>query len=448
MVVRGKAHLINSHHLIMFESKAAWRKDCENDELLVSLREMTARVQDMAVVANSKFKSTGVLRYSTVLKASMALLTQLHETSEEFFKLNGQNGFQVQKKVASVQSLTEKLIGRLPDGHQLMESRRTARDANKDIDRVFVENLSLYQGRHLSVLTAILDDVKSYEKTFSFQRKLWVEKNSMANTLGCSVEQFSYGTTRSHSSIPSTSLKYHHNLHVPSHVLTSTYSFSLWKNLMDHEAFRGRMQRGMLLQAEPKVIVLGSSLGLLSYFTAVYYPHCQCVGYDVLEVLHDKALMLQREYGVENVEFHQEDMMRASVFDADVVVLTSLCWDEMTKVKIAKKLAHELPDTCLVVTYDSDSFSEERLNFRSSSNMGISSSSSATTAVERMALCLDANLSKYLIEHFPNSPCIGDEEKWDASGQRKNHFSLDSIISGKTSWADDQKLYLYSCSRS
>ena len=236
------------------------------------------------------------------------------------------------------------------------------------------------------------------------------------------------------------------------------------------------MQRSRLLSMEPKVYIFGSSLGLLSYFTAIYYPNCYVVGYEILNVLHEKATMLAREHNdIDNVEFQNQNMFTSDLSDADIVVLTSLCWDENTKNRVAKKIMREAPQTCCVVSYDSDSFSDSRMlgdeddkavlkELKSSSNIEVSE-------IDQMMTDLDKALIFYSMYYYPYSIMNVDTRREralekkiqarqlqmeDAEGEggdsndemnaiaaEKTPFFLEDIISGATSWSEEQRLYLY-----
>ena len=132
-------------------------------------------------------------------------------------------------------------------------------------------------------------------------------------------------------------------------------------------------------------------------------------------------------------------MMTASVSDADILVLASLCWDEDTKTKVAQKLARELPNSCLVVDYASDSFSPGRLH----------STAVSTDKEPRLTETLDKVLFEYLSLTYPRSPLRNIEPAGVLSSMRTTPvtraFQLVEILSGKTSWSGDQNLYLYTC---
>lgn len=131
------------------------------------------------------------------------------------------------------------------------------------------------------------------------------------------------------------------------------------------------------------------------------------------------------------------DMMAADVSTADVLVLASLCWDETTKTKVAQKLSRELPTSCVVVDYTSDTFAEERLQQK------LPPPTAATTGgCFDLVNILDNALFQYVLAAYPSSPL---SVICPATASRQS-FNLDAILLGKTSWADDQKLYVYTCS--
>ena len=51
-------------------------------------------------------------------------------------------------------------------------------------------------------------------------------------------------------------------------------------------------------------------------------------------------------------------MMTADVSDSDIIILTSLCWDEDTRKCIANKLSNEMKSGAVVVDYRADTFSD------------------------------------------------------------------------------------------
>ena len=235
----------------MFEAKKQWRQEAEKDKLLSKLNATIHSLQVMAKEANSRFKSSNETKYALFLKTTVVLLTDLRKLSSKFFESGADtDSTEVTKQLEKYDMITSKLLSKLP-GFSLPGGdmdREQLRQEKEHIEVLF-QSSSGYNGRRFEVLLSILNDVRSYERTFAFQKRLQMEKKTTAEILECSIDQFSYGTTR----------------------------FSLWKTLLDHESIKARMQRSRLLSMEPKVYIFGSSLGLLSYFTAIYYPNCYSV---------------------------------------------------------------------------------------------------------------------------------------------------------------------------
>jgi hypothetical protein len=121
-------------------------------------------------------------------------------------------------------------------------------------------------------------------------------------------------------------------------------------------------------------------------------------------------------------------MMDADVSSAGIVILSSLCWDEETKIKMAQKLLNELPVSALVVDYSMDTFKVENLMKKSGFPNLEGKSQSFVKAFER-------SLVKYFDQTFPYSTAYKVPNQIE--------FELEGIVAGRTSWTNDQKLYLY-----
>ena len=132
------------------------------------------------------------------------------------------------------------------------------------------------------------------------------------------------------------------------------------------------------------MVVLGSSQGLLASFLCYsfyadsmhsttpasdsnghHHGHsdhkCVVVGYEVLRELHRTACLaaLLTAGRLGDVALSVPvlgDMFTADLRSADVVVLTSLCWDAATRARAAWKLARELPKGAVVVDFTTDTF--------------------------------------------------------------------------------------------
>ena len=429
----------------MFESKRIWQQEAQNDKTLSALNTTISTLQAMAKEANDRLKSGGEnsKKYSVLVKTFMVLLKELRELSSKFLLDSSElSASEVSKQLEKFDIFISKLISKMP-GFIFPDQEKEAEQLRQEKEEVegLLKSSSDYSGRRFDSLLSILGEVRSYERTFAFQKRLRREKQLISESLDRSFDQFSYGTTR----------------------------FSLWKSFLDHDSVKAIMQRSRLLSTESKVYVFGSSLGLLCYFTAVYYPNSYVVGYEVLSVLHEKATMLAREHhDVDNVEFQLEDMMKCDVSDADIVILTSLCWDEKTKNEVATKIASEAPLTCCVVSYDSDSFADFRM-ISSQNNRTVpeieTNSTLMNSSIDQLANYLEKALVFYSMYYYPYSVMNVDirkerimerrerakyEKAEIESGSDDIHFSaqkppfvLNDILSGSTSWSEEQRLYLY-----
>ncbi len=152
-------------------------------------------------------------------------------------------------------------------------------------------------------------------------------------------------------------------------------TFSLWQQLTESNTYKEHL-RSLLSNANSvprvRVLVLGSSQGLLGMYTHAIvcdqfeemYPNgigsgpissiCTCEGYEVMPLLQEKSCSLSTVYlqqiyharGADQVNdeafhFHLQDMLAAPqsvVRSSDIVILTSLCWDDATRRKIAMKV--------------------------------------------------------------------------------------------------------------
>ena len=98
-------------------------------------------------------------------------------------------------------------------------------------------------------LKSIVDVVMATEKTWNFQYQLWLEKQSLANAMNLWLN-----------------------------------SFDLWQYVAGHPVFTKAITNNFY----PKVFVMGSSVGLLPFYTSFIYPKCHCIGYEVLPMLFEK----------------------------------------------------------------------------------------------------------------------------------------------------------------
>ena len=140
-------------------------------------------------------------------------------------------------------------------------------------------------------------------------------------------------------------------------------SFSLWRDVMALPCVRDALHPAK----KPKMAILGSSQGLLSLYSDALCNSFMkntganpvvIEGWEIQECLHEIANdILNNVIGdVSSVKAHHENMFDADLSGFNVVVLTSLCWDSQTRLKIAKKLSRELHAGSLVIDYREGTF--------------------------------------------------------------------------------------------
>jgi hypothetical protein len=357
------------------------------DRVLENLNVLIKRTQWLAREARQDSK------HILLLKAIVAVLDELSQLACRFFESKGKNIMEVRELILRQECLIDKLALKLPSTEDTNDA-----ELNEENNRVLVQKHG-----SSSVLSSIIMKIRYFEKSFEFQQNLWQDKENASLSLTCSTDQFSYGTS----------------------------SFSLFSNLFQHKSFQKRMK-----SVEPRVVIFGSSIGLLSFYVALTFPKCKCFGYEVLPSLHEKAIFLKSEYDIKNVEFYLKDMIKADVSQADIVILASLCWDRQTKIAVSNKLTEELKHSSLVVDYSSDSFD----NAPAAADVR-----NLNSELAMMIKCLDKALERYLDKYFPHLTdyalilgCTNSTPK-----SRILLFCLEGIVEGHTSWAVDQNLYLY-----
>jgi len=256
-------------------------------------------------------------------------------------------------------------------------------------------------------LRKIINKVKSVEKTFDFQLKLHQEKRLLAEKTGVTDATFTYGTT----------------------------SFDCFASLMDHNAMNG-----IHSIHEPKIGILGSSQGLLAYYTSYYFPHAKCIhGIEIMPCLHNLAqsLLAVDANSFNNVTFSLQDMLTHNLAGYDMIVLTSLCWDKETRQKVAYKLSSEIDRNCVVIDYRADSFSEFGLD---------QDNSYYTSSIVDKRRHADHIISKCDVELLSgilfDALLEANKQKVDGLRQPKR-FKLAGLLEGDVSWNCNQRLYIY-----
>ena len=51
-------------------------------------------------------------------------------------------------------------------------------------------------------------------------------------------------------------------------------------------------------KAHPTIAILGSSSGLLAFYTIALFPHCYCIGYEILPTLHQLAREVTETFSI------------------------------------------------------------------------------------------------------------------------------------------------------
>ena len=110
-----------------------------------------------------------------------------------------------------------------------------------------------------------------------------------------------------------------------------------------------------MLEQKARCVVFGSSTGWLVFYAALAYG-ARCVGYELLEgrvaTARETARFVFSSDEKRLFAFSCADASVAPLGEtAKVVVLTSQCWDEALKTRVATRLASHLTVGALVVDY-------------------------------------------------------------------------------------------------
>lgn len=365
-------------------------------------------------------------------RLALAALKDIHILTEKLFENGGSNAIDIIEKLDDIDNLLKKLNTKRNIITNVIDASQTNEiQLNGDI---------ITCPMTLKSLQDIISRVKDTEKTFSFQHKLWIEKNKVAKTLNCSVEQLTYGSS----------------------------SVELWMNLVKSDSWK----QAIFLSTNnddsdnPKAIVFGSSQGLLSFYSSVlnYNYHkinISVIGYEILPYLHRLAIELLNDYRQlhsyigNDILFLNEDMMNANIKDANIIILTSLCWDKTTRVRVARKLSSEMiKPNSIVVDYRDDTFKISGLDYNYYQQDKGDDDDDREDRYNREDLNRkpDVIIKKMNIDKLKkalfNALSVADRpnNKNDDDSEMKKkgrRFELRDIISGPASWNNDQNLYIY-----
>ena len=236
-----------------------------------------------------------------------------------------------------------------------------------------------------------------------------------------------------------------------------------------------------------RAVVLGSSQGLL----AAYLCYCfamdrgssaalgadgepdgvrlRVTGFEVLSELHttavQTALLLSaylRGGGDTDVDGNSHghsspdvvsvpvlgDMFNADLTSADVVVLTSLCWDVSTRRAIALKLSNELPKGAVVVDFPTDTFDIARreLHPRCPTPSSGPSAPRPNLVPKRSSDSGRTPLSSLDVMAALDRVISGSPPPTQASARNKGQqrlFELVGFVEGPVSWEQEQALAFF-----
>ena len=370
-------------------------------------------------------------------RLALGALNDIHKLTEKLFERGGSNAVDIIEQLDEVDDLLRKLNKRnIVSYDTIRTTTMTETLLNSDTIRCPIT---------LKSLQDIITNVRDIEKTFAFQHKLWLEKNKIAKVLDCSVEQLTYGSS----------------------------SINLWMKLVNSIAWKEAIFTSTPIDENdnPKVIVFGSSQGLLSFYSSAlnynfHKNNITVIGYEILPYLYNKATDLLHEHWQlhchigNDVMFFNEDMMTADIKDANIIILTSLCWDKRTRQRVAKKISNELKKPgSIVIDYRDDTFKIIGLDYnyyqQDNDTNDDNDNDDRDNRDNRDREQLTANIIKKMsIDNMKkalfNALCtidraIDDNNDPQVSSRcsRCRRFKLIDIVAGPASWNSNQSLYIY-----
>eukprot|EP00854_Cymbomonas_tetramitiformis_P011204 gene11204-13242_t len=170
-------------------------------------------------------------------------------------------------------------------------------------------------------LFRVIERLHNIECTLQFQTKLLVDTKTTSAHSDYSHGNFAYGST-------------------PYRSWTTVFQESVVQ-----EEVREAIRTGKKLQ------VWGSSIGWIPLYAALTFQGLKTTGYELLPCLHQVAEQVVMDEAIHNAEFKFCDMMDAPASEAQIVMLTSQCWDDQLMHRVGDKLANELPMDSIVIDY-------------------------------------------------------------------------------------------------
>ena len=156
------------------------------DIALCYFNSIILKAQNVAYSANRLLKSNKDNKFSIILRSSLAILKDLNHILFDFYISDGENINQTLTAASNNEDILDKLISTLPH-NTLLKSNNI--DTIFDNDRLILETTPCY-GRKFEVLLSIITSIRSLEKTFYFQKQLWIQKNTLSKSFKCSIDQF------------------------------------------------------------------------------------------------------------------------------------------------------------------------------------------------------------------------------------------------------------------
>jgi hypothetical protein len=384
------------------------------------------KVLDRIHAVSKRIGRFAVTKKVTTSRLFYTALRDLDEISNRLFATAGNAANTLMEEITEIEESLSRFLK--PEEDKRIDDSHTSAEASEG----GVEGI-------LEILRQTVEKVRVLERSWEFQLQLWNEKKDLCKQLDCSTDQFTYGSS----------------------------SFATWKKVACSPCFRRAMHAGA------KAVIFGSSTGLLAFYTSALYPQSTCVGYEVAPSLHAHASKLCKEFPVANIEFRLEDMLTANITDANIVILTSLCWDEITRQSVAVKLAKELLPGSVVIDYRDSTFSivplldMDRSHYSPSlvparftkSNEGpvechADKTHGKTPDGHRGVKALRKLYSPHDLFAKAELGNMGNSE--NTSGMNAcipssstyrpyRVFKLGGIVQGVCSWNDAQRIYLYEC---
>ena len=156
------------------------------DKVLSYLNSVIKKAQNLAYSLNKDFRSNSSQKNKIILKSALSILKELNNISTRFYFCNGLNIKETFDSIADTEAVIFKLSSHL-DPKSLIHTKLF--DDNYALDEQIIKTL-IEEGKNLGNLVLIIQYIKSIEKSFEFQRELWLQKKKISNKLNCSVDQF------------------------------------------------------------------------------------------------------------------------------------------------------------------------------------------------------------------------------------------------------------------